>query len=133
MPRLTWRWALNKAMAKHNYPETRKPTGPRPNADRPAKLEEPQRVTTAAGVKNAPLTRHKMLKYLTPTTLKAMYEEIDEARLDIFLNASEDNYKTQLEEYSQMNEMLEGISQQYQASTNDQLWVIVATEQGEQG
>jgi len=71
-----------------------------------------------------------MLKYLTPTTLKAMYEEIDEARLDLFLNASEDNYKTQLEEYSQMNEMLEGISQQYQASTNDQLWVIVATEQG---
>jgi len=133
MPRLTWRWALNKAMAKHNYPETRKPTGPRPNADRPAKLEEPQRVTTAAGVKNAPLTRHKMLKYLTPTTLKAMYEEIDEARLDIFLNASEDNYKTQLEEYSQMNEMLEGISRQYQFLTGDQLWVIVATEQGEQG
>ena len=121
-------------MAKHNYPETRKPTGPRPNADRPAKLEEPQRVTTAAGVKNAPLTRHKMLKYLTPTTLKAMYEEIDEARLDLFLNASEDNYKTQLEEYSQMNEMLEEISQQYQALTGDQqLWAIVATEQGEQG
>jgi len=74
-----------------------------------------------------------MLKYLTPTTLKAMYEEIDEARLDIFLNASEDNYKTQLEEYSQMNEMLEGISRQYQFLTGDQLWVIVATEQGEQG
>ena len=62
-----------------------------------------------------------------------MYEEIDEARLDIFLNASEDNYKTQLEEYSQMNEMLEGISRQYQFLTGDQLWVIVATEQGEQG
>ena len=73
-----------------------------------------------------------MFKYLTPTTLKAMYEEIDEARLDLFLNASEDDYKTQLEEYRKMNDTLEEINQQYNALTGDELWVIVATEQGEQ-
>ena len=32
-------------MTKHNYPKTRKPTGPRPTAGRPAAIADPVRVT----------------------------------------------------------------------------------------
>ena len=60
-------------MAKHNYPSERKPTGPRPNAGRPAKLEEPQRVTVTLEA-----AQIKFLKTKAPTVSEAVRAIIEE-------------------------------------------------------
>jgi len=57
---------------KHDYPETRKPTGPRPNAGRPAKLEEPQRVTVTLEAAQV-----EFLKTKAPTVSEAVRELVN--------------------------------------------------------
>jgi len=54
-------------MAKHNYPSKRASTGPRPNAGRPAKLVEPQRITVTLEAAQV-----EWLKQQAPTVSEAV-------------------------------------------------------------
>ena len=65
------------------------------------------------------------MQYLTPTTLEAMYRDLDEARLDLLATVNEDNLISKAKTYRVLTNKTIEISDKYEELTGLQLWAEV--------
>lgn len=75
-----------------------------------------------------------MLQYLTPTTLKEMYKELEKARTDILSSVkTRSDFAERVKEYKTLGDMLQELDTQYKATTGEALWAEVAIEMASTG
>ena len=65
------------------------------------------------------------LQHFTPTTLEAMYRDLDESRLDLLCQTTEENFWQITDDYHKLMNELEAIDKVYEAITGTPLWVEV--------
>lgn len=69
-----------------------------------------------------------MIKHLTPSTIEAMYKDLDEARLELLKTVNDDNLVGHSAEYHELSETIHELDTQYEALTGEALWAKVLCE-----
>ena len=71
------------------------------------------------------MTFRETMQYFTPTTLEAMYRDLEEAKTDVLNIADKGNLIYKAETYRLLTNKSIEISDQYEALTGNPLWVKV--------